>query len=95
MVHITVTIPVTRQRNAMSIPRLSASVILLRRAVSHANSHQSPANAAFSVLLIQRNRRMSFAAGMFSFPGGVLEAADDGDLACCAARECFEEVGIL
>jgi 8-oxo-dGTP pyrophosphatase MutT (NUDIX family) len=47
-------------------PRLAATVVLLR-----------PASAGFEVYLLRRAASMSFASGMYAFPGG---AVDPGDL---------------
>jgi len=53
------------------------------------------------VLMIKRNTRLSFAEGMWVFPGGKVEEADrvesstDNESAKIAAcRECFEESGL-
>ncbi|GAA4385088.1 NUDIX hydrolase [Tsukamurella soli] len=47
------------------------------------------------VFLLRRSRGMAFAGGMTVFPGGGLDPADDGDLRVTAARETFEECGVL
>ena len=67
----------------MSAPlREAASVILLRRAPP-----------GFEVFLLRRRRGASFMASAFVFPGG---GADPGeDARTCAARELFEEAGVL
>ena len=65
------------------IVREAASVILLRRR----------APSGFEVLLLRRHRAASFFASASVFPGG---AADPGeDARECAARELFEEAGVL
>ena len=62
--------------------REAASVILLRRA--------SP---GFEVFLLRRHKRASFMASAFVFPGGATESGEDARTA--AARELFEEAGVL
>jgi 8-oxo-dGTP pyrophosphatase MutT (NUDIX family) len=60
----------------------AASVILLRR------SHPG-----FEVFLLRRHQRASFMASSFVFPGGRTEPGEDARTA--AARELFEEAGVL
>ena len=62
--------------------REAASVILLRRA-----------QPGFEVFLLRRHQRASFMASMFVFPGGATEPGEDARTA--AARELFEEAGVL
>src|SRR5215467_10074102 len=62
--------------------REAASVILLRRA-----------KPGFEVFLLRRHKRASFMASAFVFPGGAAEPGEDARTA--AARELFEEAGIL
>jgi 8-oxo-dGTP pyrophosphatase MutT (NUDIX family) len=62
--------------------REAASVILLRRA-----------DPGFEVFLLRRHRGASFAASAFVFPGGAAEPGEDARTA--AARELFEEAGVL
>jgi 8-oxo-dGTP pyrophosphatase MutT (NUDIX family) len=62
--------------------REAASVILLRRA-----------DPGFEVFLLRRHKRASFMASMFVFPGGGAEPGEDARTA--AARELFEEAGVL
>ena len=67
----------------MSAPvREAASVILLRRA-----------EPGFEVFLLRRHRQAKFMASSFVFPGGGAEAGEDARTA--AARELFEEAGVL
>jgi 8-oxo-dGTP pyrophosphatase MutT (NUDIX family) len=66
----------------MSTLREAASVILLRRA-----------RPGFEVFLLRRHQRSSFMASMFVFPGGATESGEDARTA--AARELFEEAGVL
>jgi len=62
--------------------REAASVILLRRA-----------KPGFEVFLLRRRRGASFMASAFVFPGGGAE--ENEDARTCAARELFEESGVL
>jgi 8-oxo-dGTP pyrophosphatase MutT (NUDIX family) len=62
--------------------REAASVILLRSTA-----------VGFEVLLVRRNRGASFMASAYVFPGGVAEDGEDARTA--AARELFEEAGVL
>jgi 8-oxo-dGTP pyrophosphatase MutT (NUDIX family) len=64
--------------------REAASVILLRR---------GKGTAPFEVFFLRRHRNASFMASAYVFPGG---GADPGeDARACAARELFEEAGVL
>ena len=71
------------ERRVSTVPRDAATVILVR-----------PAPAGFEVFLLRRRRGASFMSGAFVFPGG---GADEGeaDPRVTAARELFEEAGIL
>ncbi|EIM89779.1 uncharacterized protein STEHIDRAFT_52074 [Stereum hirsutum FP-91666 SS1] len=72
---------VTRSASsAKSIPRPSASIILI--------------NSANEVLLVQRNKTHSF-GGMHVFPGGNYDAKQDESYEMTAIRETFEETGVL
>jgi 8-oxo-dGTP pyrophosphatase MutT (NUDIX family) len=62
--------------------REAASVILLRRAA-----------AGFEVFFVRRHRGASFMASAYVFPGGATEDGEDARTA--AARELFEEAGVL
>jgi 8-oxo-dGTP pyrophosphatase MutT (NUDIX family) len=63
--------------------REASSVILLRR--------MKP--SGFEVFLLRRRKGASFMASAFVFPGGAAEAGEDARTA--AARELFEEAGVL
>jgi 8-oxo-dGTP pyrophosphatase MutT (NUDIX family) len=65
-------------------PRLAATVVLVREAP-----------AGFEVLMVRRNRGASFMANAHVFPGGRLDESDGGDFVLAAAREAFEEAGVL
>jgi len=67
--------------------REASSVILLRR------GDPSKASEAFEVFLLRRRRGASFMASAFVFPGGAAEGDEDARTA--AARELFEEAGVL
>lgn len=64
--------------------REASSVILLR---------QAPAGGGFEVFFLRRRKGASFMASAYVFPGGAAEAGEDARTA--AARELFEEAGIL
>jgi 8-oxo-dGTP pyrophosphatase MutT (NUDIX family) len=66
--------------------RDAATVILVRPAASEASG--------LEVFLLRRRKNASFMGGAFVFPGG---ARDEGetDLRVTAARELFEEAGVL
>src|SRR5688572_29015693 len=67
------------------VPREAASVILVR-----------PRGGAGSieVFLVRRHKKASFMSSSFVFPGGAADP-DDGDPRATAARELFEEAGVL
>jgi 8-oxo-dGTP pyrophosphatase MutT (NUDIX family) len=65
--------------------REAASIILLRRTRN--------ATAGFEVFLVRRHRGSSFMASAYVFPGGAAEPGEDARTA--AARELFEEAGVL
>jgi 8-oxo-dGTP pyrophosphatase MutT (NUDIX family) len=69
---------------APSAPRDAATVILLRARAS---------DGAAEVFLLRRHRGASFMAQAFVFPGGARDGAED--LRFTAARELFEEAGVL
>jgi 8-oxo-dGTP pyrophosphatase MutT (NUDIX family) len=62
--------------------REAASIIMLR-----------PSSGGFEVFLVRRHRGSSFMASAFVFPGGAAEPEEDARTA--AARELFEEAGVL
>jgi len=82
----------------VNIPKDAAAVILLRQTTDPANPE---------VFWVQRSQKLAFLGGFHSFAGGqmdaedgnveVTEAADSQTAAMinCAARELFEELGIL
>lgn len=68
--------------------RQAAAVILRRR------------DAPRSVYLVERNEKLAFFGGYWAFPGGVVDAEDAGanpesSFLAAAARELFEETGVL
>jgi 8-oxo-dGTP pyrophosphatase MutT (NUDIX family) len=66
---------------AVTVPRLAATVIVLRGGAD-----------ALEVLLVQRNPAARFMGGAWVFPGGAVGAGEDTRDA--AVREVFEEAGI-
>ncbi|HLB30997.1 MAG TPA: MBL fold metallo-hydrolase [Gammaproteobacteria bacterium] len=76
----------------MSVIRAAASILLIR------GFENNP-----EIYLVKRSPRLSFMAGLWAFPGGVVNASVDdagssgqhGVLAACARRELFEETGVL
>src|SRR5258708_4292939 len=82
----------------VSQPKDAAAVILLR----HDTYENNP-----KVFLIKRSEQLAFLGGFYAFPGGQLDATDadaqidnceDSQtraLISCAARELFEELGVL
>lgn len=90
------TSPQSQRRGADAVPKDAAAVVLVR---GKANDAQ--------VYWARRGERMAFLGGFYAFPGGQRDAADgeipvdncdDAELAAmisCAARELFEETGVL
>lgn len=101
--------PSGSDRSGPAVPRLAATVVLLR-----------PAGAGMEVLLMRRVRSMGFAPGAYVFPGGGVDVRDEAAglpwtgpsprewadvlgvdvpraraLVCAAVRETFEETGVL
>ncbi|MCA9674812.1 MAG: NUDIX domain-containing protein [Myxococcales bacterium] len=69
-------------------PRDAATVILLRDA-------PRAGAAGYEAFLLRRRRGASFMSGAYVFPGGAADPDDAGDLRITAARELFEEAGVL
>ena len=65
-------------------PRPAASVILCRQG-----------DEGIEVYLVKRHGRAGFMANAHVFPGGITENGDLGSLKRTAARELFEEAGVL
>jgi 8-oxo-dGTP pyrophosphatase MutT (NUDIX family) len=75
-----------------AVPRPAATLILLRRSGKH---HRR----GLEVLLVRRNLGARFMPGVWVFPGGAVDAADEGEdeearHRACAIRELREEAGI-
>ena len=79
--------------SAVAVPRLAASLILLRDGAD-----------STEVMMVERTGSASFAAGKFVFPGGAVDAVDatlatgnaaDAALRVTAIRETYEECGLL
>src|SRR5437764_11650565 len=68
---------------AVTVPRVAASVIVLR------DSDNGP-----EVLLVQRNPAARFMGGAWVFPGGAVHDEDD-EPAAAGVRELEEEAGIV
>jgi endoribonuclease LACTB2 len=89
---------VTMQASTASTPKDASAVILLR-------PNTDPANP--EVFLVRRSEKLAFLGGFSAFPGGQLDASDadvlvsnatDAETSAaisCAARELFEELGVL
>ena len=83
---------------AGAIPKDAAGIVLLR----HNSDPRDP-----EVFLVKRSEKLAFLGGFYAFPGGQFDANDGealvencGDAAnrvaiSCAAREAFEETGVL
>jgi 8-oxo-dGTP pyrophosphatase MutT (NUDIX family) len=74
-------------------PRSAASVILVR-ACAPRDPGPGGAGAGYEVFLLRRHRKASFMSSTFVFPGGAADPGED-DLRITAARELFEEAGVL
>ena len=75
------------QSGAPTVPRLAATVILLRGG-----------GRGLEVLLAQRNPQARFMGGAWVFPGGAVSEGDgegDAALRAAAVRELAEEAGIV
>jgi ribonuclease/clavin/mitogillin len=86
------------RRQSDAVPKDAAAVILVRETAA---SHEP------QVFWARRSERLAFLGGFYAFPGGQRDAEDsettvdncaDADTAtmiACAARELFEELGVL
>lgn len=86
------------QTSTASVPKDAAAVILLR----HNTDPQQP-----EVFLVKRSEKLAFLGGFHAFPGGQFDPGDasvsvkncndaeTGTAISCAARELFEETGVL
>lgn len=83
-------------------PVVATAVILWRDGAPG----RAPTSSGREILLVQRGTARRFAGGFFAFPGGRLDPGDSqvevegasgeaARLVACAARELFEETGIL
>ncbi|MFL6231014.1 MAG: MBL fold metallo-hydrolase [Pyrinomonadaceae bacterium] len=89
---------VATRRAPDSVPKDAAAVVLLREGVDASDPQ---------VFWARRGERMAFLGGFYAFPGGQrdeadaktpVEFSDDADaraMIACAARELFEETGVL
>jgi glyoxylase-like metal-dependent hydrolase (beta-lactamase superfamily II)/8-oxo-dGTP pyrophosphatase MutT (NUDIX family) len=89
---------ISKPSNGQAVPKDAAAIILLPA---------NPDKTDPEVFWVQRNEQMSFLGGFYAFPGGQLDSldADAPVLNCsetqkaamisCAARELFEELGVL
>lgn len=64
-------------------PRPASAVILFRRV-----------ERGVEVFWLEREQKLAFAGGFFAFPGGKVDRTD-GSFVVTAAREVFEETGVL
>ncbi len=86
------------QTKAAATPKDAAAVILLRHGTNPADPE---------VFWVRRSEKLAFLGGFHAFPGGQLDASDAGTrvencpeaetaaMIACAARELFEELGVL
>lgn len=86
------------QASTASIPKDASAIILLRQ-------NTDPGNP--EVFLVRRSEKLAFLGGFSAFPGGQLDACDaevqvsnstnaeSAAAISCAARELFEELGVL
>jgi ribonuclease/clavin/mitogillin len=86
------------QASIASIPKDAAAVILLRQ-------NTDPRDP--EVFLVRRSEKLAFLGGFSAFPGGQLDTSDGevpvsnstgsdtAEAISCAARELFEELGVL
>ena len=84
-----------------AVPRLSASVVLVRPAFDgqggHGQGGHAQGGAGLETYLLHRHARMAFAASMVVFPGGGLDPIDEAapdPVRACAVRETIEETGV-
>lgn len=68
--------------------REAASVILLREGAA---GPEQP----LEIFLVRRHAKAGFMAGAYVFPGGIRDDRDRDDPRATAARELFEEAGVL
>jgi 8-oxo-dGTP pyrophosphatase MutT (NUDIX family) len=68
-------------------PRDAASVILIR-------PHADATRGGYEIFMLRRQKKSSFMPSAFVFPGGAAEPGD-ADLRITAARELFEEAGVM
>lgn len=88
-------------QRADTVPKDAAAVILIR------NAEGGDRQQGAQVFWARRSERMAFLGGFYAFPGGQRDAADAETLVencdaaetavmiSCAARELFEELGVL
>ncbi|CAN5724286.1 hypothetical protein BH20ACI3_BH20ACI3_12500 [soil metagenome] len=86
------------QASTVSSPNYASAVILLRQ-------NTDPGDP--EVFLVRRSEKLAFLGGFSAFPGGQLDTSDaevhvsnsvdaeSGPAISCAARELFEELGVL
>lgn len=97
------------------VPVKASATVLVVRPVSGVDSAVARLGSAVEVLLLRRNDRSGFVAGVHLYPGGAVDESDahiptsgvdhpsslaaleaiDHLAIAAAARECFEEAGIL
>ena len=90
--------PEIQKPTSGTTPKNAAAVILLRANTDHTNPE---------VFWVRRSERMAFLGGFHAFPGGQrdesdaetqvenCEEAERAAMIACAARELFEEIGVL
>ncbi len=90
----------------VAAPRDAAAVVLFRKVQRPAEPRRTAPPPTAEVFWLKREAKLQFAGGFYAFPGGKVDKADagvpvegasgiDATLRVSAARELFEETGVL